>query len=315
LTSKDGRLIDWGGELTAYGIDGLDRGQFLGDRVLFLAGMLPFRGPSLFLPCVGTGSGLTADIHIFPGDEGDWILLLDATNEEMQRGLAQQASNELNLLRHKLARAIDRCLKSGGGAEAAGELLLLPESGERRDVSFLVARVKGFTSYCETECAAMTLKTLDQYLRTIVDTVIAEGGWLDKILGDAVMALFGVFPAASAPPYQAAKAALRMLEEVEKLNELRHLEHQVNFKVGIGIGSGPVTLGIIGSNRRRTINAIGHTVDLAARLEHQSRPNEILIDAATFQNTEELQSRFAQIALSADADEGPTLAFSSRVIG
>jgi hypothetical protein len=117
LASKDGRLVDWGGDLTAYGIDGLDRGQFLGDRVLFLAGMLPFAGPSLFLPCVGTGSGLTADIHIFPGDEGHWILLLDATDEEMQRGLAQQASNELNLLRHKLARTFDRCLKSGGGAE------------------------------------------------------------------------------------------------------------------------------------------------------------------------------------------------------
>ena len=182
----------------------------------------------------------------------------------------QQANNELSLLRHKLAGAIDRCLKSGGVAETAGELLLLPESGERREVSVLFARVKGFTSYSETECAAMKLKTLDQYLRTIIDAVIVEGGWLDKILGDTVMALFGVLPATLAPPCQAAKAALRMLEKVKQLNELRRSEEQVSFKIGIGIGSGPVTLGIIGSNRRRTINAIGHTVDLAARLERRS---------------------------------------------
>ncbi len=301
--------------MATYGIEGLDRGQFLADRVLFLAGMLPLAGPALSLPCVRTESGPATDVHIFPGDEGDWILLLDATDEEEKLVMLQQANNELSLLRHKLARAIDRCLKAGGVAEAAGELLLLPESGERREVSVLFARVIGFTSYNETESAAITLKTLEQYLHTIIDAVIVEGGWLDKILGDTVMALFGVLPSFLAPPYQAAKAALRMLEKVKQLNELRYSEQQVNFEIGIGIGSGPVTLGIIGSNRWRTINAIGNTVDLAARLEHRARPNEILMDAFTFENIEELQDRFGRITPKADVDEGPTPTFSSEVNG
>jgi class 3 adenylate cyclase len=301
--------------LTTYGIEGLGRGQFLADRVFFLAGMLPLAGPPLSLPCVRTGSGPATDIHIFPGDGGDWILLLDATDEEAKLGMLQQANNELSLLRRKLAGAIDRCLKAGGVAETAGELLLLPESGERREVSVLFARVKGFTSYSETEGAAIKLKTLDQYLRTIIDAVIVEGGWLDKILGDTVMALFGVLPATLAPPRQTVKAALRMLEKVKQLNELRRSEEQVNFEIGIGIGSGPVTLGIIGGNRWRTINAIGNTVDLAARLERRARPNEILMDAFTFENIEELQGRFGPITPKADADKGSTPTFSSEVNG
>ena len=58
------------------------------DRVFFLAGMLPFAGPSLFSALCKNRIGAAADIHIFPGDEGDWILLLDATDEEAKLGMA-----------------------------------------------------------------------------------------------------------------------------------------------------------------------------------------------------------------------------------
>jgi len=105
LVAKDGRLADWGGKLEAYGITGLQKGEYALEQVCFLKGLLPLDGTPLFLPCVQVESSLPADIHIFPGDEGDWVLLLDATAEEIQRRQFQQKACELSL-KQRIAQRI-----------------------------------------------------------------------------------------------------------------------------------------------------------------------------------------------------------------
>jgi hypothetical protein len=104
LLRKDGSLIDTGGALSAYGLEGIRTGEPLGKELFFLEGLLPIGEAPVFLPRVKTESGLSADIHIFSGDEGDWILLLDASLEEAHETLLQQSMNELNLLRRKLSK-------------------------------------------------------------------------------------------------------------------------------------------------------------------------------------------------------------------
>lgn len=97
LVSRDGCLSNWGGNLTAYGITNLQKGEYVGEQVCFLEGLLPLDGSPIFLPCIKVEDGLSTDVHLFPGDEGDWVLLLDATLEENQRRLIQQKCNDLSL--------------------------------------------------------------------------------------------------------------------------------------------------------------------------------------------------------------------------
>ena len=94
---KGGCLSNWGGNPAAYGMTGLRKGLPVGEQVIFLEGLLPLQDSPLLLPCVETGSGLFADIHIFSGEDGNWVLLLDATPEELQRRLFHQKANDLSL--------------------------------------------------------------------------------------------------------------------------------------------------------------------------------------------------------------------------
>lgn len=76
-------------------------GERPGKELFFLEGFLPLAGEPVYLPRLKTGPGLSADIHIFTGDAGDWILLLDATLEETCERLLQQCTNDLGLLRRQ----------------------------------------------------------------------------------------------------------------------------------------------------------------------------------------------------------------------
>ena len=97
LVRNDGRLSEWGGDLAAYGIEGLLKDQAVGEQVFFLEGMLPLDASPLFLPYMKTDSGLSADIYLFNGEEGTWVLLLDATWDARKRKAIQQKANELSL--------------------------------------------------------------------------------------------------------------------------------------------------------------------------------------------------------------------------
>lgn len=94
---NDGRLTSWGGALEAYGIKGLVRNQPVGEQVFFLEGMIPIDTSPTFLPYMKTDSGLSADVYLFKGEGGTWVLLMDATWEARKRKAIQQRANELSL--------------------------------------------------------------------------------------------------------------------------------------------------------------------------------------------------------------------------
>ncbi len=104
--ARDGRLVDSGGPLGVYGIGSMADGDRVAVAVPVLEGLLPLDGP-IALPCVAMGSGLPADIHLIPGTDSDWVLLLDASTEAILRGLVQQRSNDLTLLKARHA-ALDQ---------------------------------------------------------------------------------------------------------------------------------------------------------------------------------------------------------------
>jgi signal transduction histidine kinase len=115
VVDKRGRLRAWGGNLFTYGIAHPRKGTPVTRSVYFLEGLLPLDDSPLYLPCVETASGIFADIHIFPGDERDWVLLLDATDDEVQRRILQQKANEFSLLQERQAKMVGHY----AGTEAA----------------------------------------------------------------------------------------------------------------------------------------------------------------------------------------------------
>ena len=85
-------------------------------------------------------------------------------------------------------------------------------------------------------------------------------------------------------------AALQMIEAVSNVSKILPIEKGVNLKIGMGIASSPVTLGIIGSKYRRTFPAINHHINLAPRLEIQARSSKILVEENTFDKLKNFQN-------------------------
>jgi hypothetical protein len=107
LVGKDGNLSTWGGCLSVYGISDLQKGRGIKEQVFFLEGLLPIDDFPVFLPRIKTEEGICADVHIFSSQEGDWVLFLDASLDEMQLSFFQQDANGFFLLEEKLTRMLN----------------------------------------------------------------------------------------------------------------------------------------------------------------------------------------------------------------
>lgn len=227
-------------------------------------------------------SGISADVHIFSADEGDWVLLLDATLYESQRSLVQQKGNDLSLIRNKQAKSLHQHFNYPGVEISPGFLHLL-ERGVCTDVTILLAHICEFTSFVETNSPEEVFITLNSYISAMIQSVLDEGGMVDKITGDTVMTLFGVLPATEVASVHGVNAAIRMIEAVKEVSKVRQEKEYSTFDTGIGIASGSVLLGTIsGSKNNKTFIAVGDYVNLAEKLGLQARPREILIDENTF---------------------------------
>jgi len=181
--------------------------------------------------------------------------------------------------------------------------------GERRELSILFADIRGFTAFSATHAPEQVFKTLNLYLEAMVLSILREQGVVDKIVGDSVMALFGVIPV-DHPARNALRAARGIHEAIRRLRNW-NIGKETDLKgVGVGIASGAVTLGVIGVSDRRSFTAVGHVVNLAAWLESQSLPSEVLVDKTTLGLLGEEQSLFTPITKSMKGISEPVTAYS-----
>jgi len=311
ILGKDNRLTDWGGDLEAYGVTGLRRQQLVTERLWFLEGLLPADPSPLILPYVETQSGQMADIHIFSGDSGSWILFLDATLAEVHHRQVQQRANELLLLRDKQSRIMDQYLGKEIARKLAQGILSVQEGGERKDVTVLFADIRGFTPFSEKYPAEVVFETLNLYLCAMIPPLLDETAILDKIIGDEVMAVFSILPPVESAPNHAVKAALCMLEAVRTLNKERRGSNEPTLDLGVGIATGTVALGVLGSKERKSISVIGSSVNLAARLQTVARPRQIIIDENTFEQASQFEKTFSPAVLNLKGFDKPVRIFCS----
>ena len=155
--------------------------------------------------------------------------------------------------------------------------------GERREMSVLFSDIRGFTSVTETGNPEAIVAQLNEYFGRMVEVVFRNGGTVDKFVGDMVMALFGAPVADARHADHAVAAALDMVREIEDLNAKWAAEGRPALGIGIGVNSGEMIAGNIGSERIMSYTVIGDAVNLGARLESLNKDygTRIIISAAT----------------------------------
>lgn len=164
----------------------------------------------------------------------------------------------------------------------------LTVGGEKRDLTIMFSDIRGFTTLSEKMDPKSLSTFLNEYLGSMTDIVFEHQGTLDKYIGDAVMAFWG---APVADPNHAKNACEATIHMIRKLNEIKPVlkeKYGVEVKIGIGVNSGPVSVGNMGSERIFAYTVIGDDVNLASRLEGLTKEYgvQIITTRATFKEIE-----------------------------
>jgi len=157
--------------------------------------------------------------------------------------------------------------------------------GQMRRVTMLISDIRDFTAMSEQMKPEEVVQFLNDYFSDMVDAVFEYGGVLDKFLGDGLLAVFGSFGDALDHPWRAVSAALRMHARLQKINEERAARSLAPIRIGIGIHTGEVIVGNIGSQKRLEYTVIGDGVNTTSRLESMNKQfsTMILISDATYE--------------------------------
>ena len=170
--------------------------------------------------------------------------------------------------------------------EVADRLLEDGESalgGTLQETTVLFSDIRSFTSLSEQVGPVETVQMLNEYFGIMVDQIMSNDGILDKYIGDAIMAVFGAPFATGRDADNALTAALNMHMALGHFNQLRLMDGKAPVEIGIGLNTGEVVCGNIGSSRRMDYTVIGDGVNLAARLEGATKTYgaKILISEST----------------------------------
>lgn len=139
--------------------------------------------------------------------------------------------------------------------------------GNRHDVSILFSDIRGYTNLTESLGAVEVVDLLNEYFERMVEPIFKYKGTVDKFIGDAIMAVFGAPLYLEEHAELAVQAALGMRKSLKEYNKIREQDGKEPIRIGIGISSGEVVSGNIGSSKRMDYTAIGDGVNVSARLE------------------------------------------------
>lgn len=245
------------------------------------------------------------EMPVYTGEQLDRTLGLF---QEMAAALSEIAKRQLEVKREhakreRLARyfspSILELIESRGTqVEFSGE------------ATVLFSDIRGFTSISETMEPRAVVEMLNEYFEEMVDAVFAHQGTLDKFIGDAVLAVFGAPVPTDSNARNALLAAQEMLERLDRLNR-RRAEHGLPaIRIGIGIHTGKILGGNIGSSKRIEYTVIGDTVNVASRLESISKnyPEAIIVSDQTFALVKDLVESAGQEEIQLKGKSG-----SSRI--
>ncbi|HYJ78129.1 MAG TPA: adenylate/guanylate cyclase domain-containing protein, partial [Longimicrobiaceae bacterium] len=232
---------------------------------------------------------------------GDYDARVEVAGRD-ELGVLARSFNEMAhglMLKERYRGVLDKVVSRDIAEELLkGDIVL---GGETRRVTTLFADVRGFTSLTEGMEPQRVIALLNEFMERASEAIDAEGGVVDKYVGDEVMALFGAPVARGDDAEAAVRAALRIRDAVAELNHERRARGEPAIGVGIGINSGPAVAGNMGSSGRLNYTVLGESVNVASRLCDVAGIGDIVVTAAVL---EEIGGHVDAVSLGARALKG-----------
>jgi class 3 adenylate cyclase len=197
---------------------------------------------------------------------------LEAKNADLEQALARLRAAQDEVVHETALRAhLERYVSPRLVELALANPTLVELPGEWREATVLFADIRGFTRLIESTRAPVMVKLLDEYFNAMIDVIFARQGTVEQLIGDEIVALFGVLDGEVDAAPRAVEAALDMIAGVERLHGRWAAAGLPTFDIGIGLSSGPVMAGTIGSARRRELIVVGRPMIAAARIQRMTR--------------------------------------------
>ena len=175
--------------------------------------------------------------------------------------------------RYLSKRVVDEILESPNGQEIGGR---------RKTVTVLMSDLRGFTSLSETRDPEDMVRLLNRYLKRMSEVIVEYDGMIDEFIGDAILTVFGVPEEHDDDPLRAVACAIAMQNALSELNSELMREGYPALEMGIGINTGSVIVGNIGSEIRAKYGIVGSAVNNASRIESNTVGGEVLIGESTY---------------------------------
>jgi adenylate cyclase len=225
---------------------------------------------------------------------GCMLVLEDITREKRVRN---------TMARYVAKEVVDRLL-------ASGQDFL---DGSAHVATVLFSDIRRFTTLAEAMSPQDTVAMLNDYFTAMVEVVFTHGGMLDKYIGDALMAVFGAAVGDASDADSALAVATEMIRELARFNQLRRERGLEAIEIGIGIATGEVLAGSLGSRRRLEYTVIGDNVNLAARLEGANKHygTTVLVAASTVDTLKSAPTLRRLDLIKVKGKSQPTLAYES----
>jgi class 3 adenylate cyclase len=203
-------------------------------------------------------------------------LALKAANQRI-RNLAMQLETRNKFIKETFGRYLTD--------EVVEELLTAPEGlalgGASRTVTILMSDLRGFSSLAERLSPPQVLSLLNHYLGAMTQVILRHGGTIDEFIGDGILVIFGAPVARPDDATRAVACALEMQLSIRSVNEHLKSSDLPEIEMGIGINTGEVVVGNIGSDRRAKYGVVGRHVNLASRIEALTVGGQVLISEST----------------------------------
>lgn len=193
-------------------------------------------------------------------------------NAKLVEQMRREATVRTNLARYLSPQIVDQIVTRD---------VEINLGGDRRVVTVLFSDIRNFTTLTETRSPDELVRILNEYFTEMAAIIFENQGSLDKYIGDAIVAVFGSLITLENSAQNAVEVATQMMKRLPQLNERWKKEYGFEMQIGIGINTGEVFLGNIGSPERMEFTVIGDTVNVASRLSGLARPGQILITPDT----------------------------------